>query len=89
MTKKKNPVDDIKANLKAMEWDELAGNLIDLELEYEETKLSLSPDQKTAFNLLILHYEEEKVARLAKSFNHLKFIEDTQMIAHDWVDEVI
>lgn len=88
MTKKISPVEEIKANLKAMEWDDLANNLIDLELEYEEIKLSLSKDQKSAFNLLILHYEEEKVSRLDKSFNHAKFVEDTQIVAHDWVDEI-
>lgn len=80
---------DIKKNLKSMDWNELSNNLIDLELEYEETKSRLKKDQKTAFNLLIILYEEEKLCRMGNGFNHSRFIEDVQYIAYDWTDEII
>lgn len=88
MKKLKN-VKDIKNNLKMMEWDLLAENLIDLELELEEIKLSLTKDAKDAFNLLILLYEEEKISRLEKSFNQSRHYEDYPLVAYDWTDDII
>jgi hypothetical protein len=87
--KKLKDVEDIKKNLKKMGWDDLAGNLIDLELEYEETKLSLNKDSKDAFNLLILLYEEEKTSRLEKSFDQSRHFEDFPMVAYDWTDDIV
>lgn len=87
--KKLKDVEDIKKNLKKMGWDDLAGNLMDLELEYEETKLSLNKDSKDAFNLLILLYEEEKTSRLEKSFDQSRHFEDFPMVAYDWTDDIV
>jgi hypothetical protein len=89
MTVKLKDVEDIKKNLKSMEWDDLANNLIDLELEYEDIKTSLKEEQKESYNLLILLYEEEKITRLDKTFNHSKFMEDEHYVAYDWTDEII
>ena len=87
--KKLKDVEDIKKNLKKMGWNDLAGNLMDLELEYEETKLSLNKDSKDAFNLLILLYEEEKTSRLEKSFDQSRHFEDFPMVAYDWTDDIV
>ena len=87
--KKLKDVEDIKKNLKKMGWDDLAGNLMDLELEYEETKVSLNKDSKDAFNLLILLYEEEKTSRLEKSFDQSRHFEDFPMVAYDWTDDIV
>jgi len=83
--KKLKDVEDIKKNLKKMAWDDLAGNLMDLELEYEETKISLNKD----FNLLILLYEEEKSSRLERSFDRSRHYEDYPVVAYDWTDDIV
>ncbi len=87
--KKLKDVEDIKKNLKKMAWDDLAGNLMDLELEYEETKISLNKDSKDAFNLLILLYEEEKSSRLERSFDQSRHYEDFPVVAYDWTDDIV
>ena len=87
MTKKNKDTEDIKKNLKSMNWDDLSNNLIDLEREYEENKSRLKKDQKIAFNLLILLYEEEKLCRIGKNFDHSRFIYDTQYVGYDWTDD--
>jgi hypothetical protein len=87
--KKLKDVEDIKTNLKAMTWDEIANNLMDLEIELNEVKDNLKKDQRDAFNLLILLYEEEKASRIEKSVNPTKFLEDEQFIAYDWTNDII
>jgi hypothetical protein len=87
--KKLKDVKDIKDNLKAMDWDDLANNLIDLELEYQENKASFKKEAKDAFNLLILIYEEEKASRVENSFNQSRHYEDHPLVAYDWTDDIV
>lgn len=88
MSKKNGDVDDVKKNLKSMSWDELASNLIDLEIEFFESKESLKKDQLDAFNLLILLYEEEKQSRINRTTDFNKFLEDEKFIAYDWTEDL-
>jgi hypothetical protein len=89
MKTKLKDVEDIKANLESMEWDELANNLIDLEIELEKTRSKLTKEQVNTFNLLILLYEKEKSSRITVNFDHNRFLEEEQFIAYDWTEDIL
>lgn len=72
----------IKQKLKKMDWDELSGSLIDLELDFAKNK-------NDRVKLLISLYEKEKATRLTKTVNVGRFMQDEQMVAFDWTYEIV
>ncbi len=89
MKKKLKDVENIRKSLISMDWDKLASSLMNLELEFNEKKASLSKTEQDVFNLLILLHEQEKATRIERTINPTKFLEDEQFVAYDWTNDII
>jgi hypothetical protein len=62
--------EDYEECVKAFDWDELAIDLIKLELEFEELKPHLSAKELQVFQQLIEIYETEKAFRVSDQYDH-------------------
>jgi hypothetical protein len=89
MKKKLKDVENIRKSLISMDWDKLASSLMNLEIEFNEKKASLSKTEQDVFNLLILLHEQEKATRIERTINPTKFLEDEQFVAYDWTNDII
>lgn len=73
---KKSPIikpfkkEDYEKVVKTFDWDELAIDLIKLEIEFQELKEYLTPTEVELFQQLILIYETEKAARVVDQYDH-------------------
>jgi len=56
--------------VKTFDWDELAIDLIKLQIEFEELKEHLTPKEIELFQQLILIYETEKAERVSDQYDH-------------------
>lgn len=68
-SQKKDEMDYAEA-LKIYEWDDLAHDLIKLELEYENIKKHLTTDKLKQYQRLIAMYEQEKARRVTEEYDH-------------------
>jgi len=67
MTKKE--IEDCILVANQMEWDELAGIIIDLEIEKEELKIHLTQKELIKYDKLLKIYEDEKYVRAQELSN--------------------
>lgn len=81
-------IDQVKQKLKGLSWDELAGDLINLEIVYQKNKHGMKPGHVKSIKSLISLYEKEKKQRIERTFDLNKLIQDEQFVAFDWTSEI-